>query len=70
MGMQNEKEEYEIYLKMKEAEDLAESNKERLTSEEVFDDLYAMIDELSDKVIEQNKEAFLELSKWYSLEKR
>ncbi len=63
MGMQNEKEEYEIYLKMKEAEDLAESNKERLTSEEVFDDLYAMIDELSDKVIEQNKEAFLELSK-------
>ena len=69
MGMQNEKEEYEIYLKMKEAEDLAESNKERLTSEEVFDDLYAMIDELSDKVIEQNKEAFLELSKWYSLEK-
>lgn len=69
MGMQNEKEEYEIYLKMKEAEDLAESNKEHLTSEEVFDDLYAMIDELSDKVIEQNKEAFLELSKWYSLEK-
>ena len=63
MGMQNEKEEYEIYLEMKEAEDLAESNKERLTSEEVFDDLYAMIDELSDKVIEQNKEAFLELSK-------
>lgn len=39
-------EENEIYLKMKEAEIYAELNSERLTTEEVFNDMHEFIDNL------------------------
>lgn len=39
-------EENEIYLKMKEAEIFAELNTDRLTTEEVFNDMHDFIDKL------------------------